>query len=980
MNESLLAPQGPRRDVNLVRKLPTYTVRPPDPIIGKKDPLDVAAWYKTTVFVCAFFDVDSSFLPFCPRCNFTVSEHRGWSNFRRVVDVDRVCHAVTRRYECKNESCGFEYLGWDQDILACAPAHIRATFPVILTHRLAVTEAVFELMRSCLDAAMGPGPFAKMIQEHHFRRYDRCRLAYMTRVSALRKSPQSGQRSIDAPQQEPPVFSAFDDPEGYGGIRVSGRYLRSLYTSCMRLLEGHMKRKNAKVSAKILSGDHFFKILRCNFTFGGSRSFEAAYSLVNEHSESIAVVLTQSKTLEEIRAMLVGVAKRMVALGHTKDHVSLFYTDNPVAEKNFLLSVFDGLHRGAPAPSPLPLISLPDDHVVNLASLHAEINMYMRLLCDDLDEAVKAGKPAVIGMDSEWTVSGRRKHRRSSPTQVLQLSTAKRTIVILLTRTGMAHELKSLLGNKDVIKVGRGIALDVSRLQQQWPSLSVLNVKDVGSVGKELGLVPRANLSLVSLCERVLGVSLDKTEQVGHWGGDLSNSQIMYAAKDSYSSWALYKKMLSCGTRFIDPDSLTPEAPVIVMDASGTEPVAMATIAAVQPAPPARRVAKTKKRVLVNVVKVLVPDFVMPYARSSVDNTIGDLWHNAELGGALAAFEVPCRLLRDSNHPMELGIVPEQGQRPRVPSIGNDGVFDARAEVALDARRLQDMVSAGGAGCWGDDEEDDEEGKDGPHGALEEDGDLSELEIEFSDPADWAASGVKADPLHVMDRVLRVMPKGHGALGLFSRRLSQAIMLSHLKDAMAAKAVAAVLWPNTPWPEILFRRSRWLNKRERRFIPAPGVLDPRLKAVFAEFQNIVDATTGSPPFTPLALKASRAVLQLAECGAVSDDPDTPLYSLLALDKDKLPLWLCSRGTNVNEGGVHQKLVKNFLSMSGASPELVQFALLEWVHQSNVRAGSRNCGVDFPGHYDTWVVDALCKLEEELYGRRLSFPSWQCADD
>jgi len=97
--------------------------------------------------------------------------------------------------------------------------------------------------------------------------------------------------------------------------------------------------------------------------------------------------------------------------------------------------------------------------------------------------------------------------------------------------------------------------------------------------------------------------------------------------------------------------------------------------------------------------------------------------------------------------------------------------------------------------------------------------------------------------------------------------------------------------------------------------------------------------------------------------------------LLALDRDQLRSWLYSRGTNVNEGGVHQKLVKNFLSMKGGSPELVYVSLLEWVHRKNVAAAARIRGVHHPGHYDAWIVDALRKMEEELYGRRVSFPSW-----
>ena len=979
-DEMLVGPRNPR-DVNLVRLLPSFTVDPPDPFVDS-EPFEVDAWYKTRIFVCALFHIDSSFIPFCPQCNSRESRHRGWSGFRRVVDVDRVCYAVTRRYECKNACCGVEYLGWDERILECAPAHIRMTFPVILTHRLAVTEAVFDQMRSCLDAGTGSEPFAKMIEEQHRRRYDRCRLAYLSRVSALRKSPQTGQTSMDPElQKEPPVFSAYDDPEGFGGVHVTAKYLRTLYTSCMRVLEGHMKRKNANVSAKILSGDHFFKILRCNFTFGGSRSFEAAYSLVNEHSEVIAVVLTQSKSLEEIRAMLVGVAKRMVALGHPKDHITLFYTDNPVAEKSFLLSIFDGLHRGAAVPKQLPLLSTSAAHTIFSISTDENANRLVRLMREELDEVVKAGKQPVVSLDTEWTVSGSGKHRRLAPTQVIQLSTAKRTLVIHVARTGIPHELKGLLGDDTVLKVGRGIAVDVSRLKKHSPSVSVRNYKDVGAFAKELGLVPRANMSLVAMCEQLLRKTLDKTEQVGHWGGDLTDAQIRYAAMDSYACWCLYESMLSCGSRFIDPDMLTPNQEVVIVDASGSQ-VARATIAAEQPAASARRVARDKRRFLVEVVEVLVPAFVLPFARSPAPTTLGDLWHNAALGGPHAAFVVLCRQLRDANHPMEVSVVAgEPEERLRVPAVGHhDGVFDAHAEVALDADRLQAIVSAGGAAAWGADEDADEEEGDALGDVVEEDGDLPELDVELTDAADWAVSGVKADPMHVMDRILRVMPKNHGALALFSRRLSQAMMLSNLKDALAAKAVAAKLWPNTPWAEILFRRSRWLHKRVRRFIPAPDILSKRIEAVFAEFEHIVDASTGSLLFTPNALKAYRAVLKLAKSGAVSDDPATPLYSLLAFEKDKLPLWLCSRGTNANEGGVHQKLVKNFLSMRGASPELVHYALLEWVHRNNVRAASRNRGVPFPGHYDTWLVDRLCKLEEEIYGRRLSFSSWQCADD
>ena len=974
-----------------VPKIEAFTIPPPDPI-AMRHSMSPKDFYFPWLYVWAPFEVDSSFSPFCAHCSSTNVSLSGWSGFRRVLDTDKVRYAITRRYICNRESCSRTFLAWDDRILALAPAHILFAFPIIFTHRLGVTQAVFDLMRSFLEAGTGPGPFTKVIEEHHWRRYDRCRVAYMARISALRR-PRSGQTTLLAGElaEEPPVFSAFDDPDGYGGIRISRTYLRKVYSLCMGKLEAFMKRRSAMVPAKILSGDHFFKILKCNFTFGGSRSFEAAYSLVNEHSEVIAVVLTQSKSLEDIRGMLTGVAKRMVALGLPKNNISLFYTDNPAAEKTFLHSIFEGLQFNTSEQARLPVFSLPVGHTVlaipapgttaNANKIVCDVNNGVRQMNNELEAIAAEGKTPFVGLDSEWTVLSRSRHGQQVNTEVLQLSTETMTLVIQVSRSGIPHELKRLLSNPRVLKVGRSISADVKRLQKKWPDLVVVNIKDVAAYGKELGLVARANISLKDMCEELLHVTLDKTEQVGQWGGNLSGEQIMYAAKDAHACWSLYTTMLNCGSRFVNAGDLTDGAQANVMDATGTDRVATATISSLQPAA-GRRASAHKRPVRVNFVKVLVPSYVLPLSQTAEPTTLGMLWHEAEQGGRPASFLVQCRHLRDANHPMELHDARRQETRPRVPSLATgDGVFDAREEVSLDRANLQALVSAGGTDTWDDDEAGALEGEeDDMLGTLEEDDDIVEQDVEMTDPTDWERSGVKADPMHVMDRILRLLSKKHGALGLFSRRLSQSIMLSNLKDALAAKVVAAKKWPDTPWAEVLFRRSRWLNKRVRRFIPPPDVLVDRLNAVFAEFQGVVDATTGSPLFTPQAVKAFKAVLKLAESGAVSDRPGMPLYVVLARDQDELPLWLCSRGTNMNEGGVHQKLVKNFLSMKGASPELVQFALLECVHRSNVRAAARTRGAPFPGHYDTWLVDEVCKLEEELYGRRISFPTWQCADD
>lgn len=122
------------------------------------------------------------------------------------------------------------------------------------------------------------------------------------------------------------------------------------------------------------------------------------------------------------------------------------------------------------------------------------------------------------------------------------------------------------------------------------------------------------------------------------------------------------------------------------------------------------------------------------------------------------------------------------------------------------------------------------------------------------------------------------------------------------------------------------------------------------------------------------------MIQMGKLRVVSDNPKIPLYVRLKRNSDGLPLWLCFRGTNSNECAIHQKLVAIFHSMKRTSPEMVSHVLLEWVHRQNVRAASRNRGVADPGHYETWLVEGICKLEEALHSNHISFPAWQCADE
>lgn len=194
-------------------------------------------------------------------------------------------------------------------------------------------------------------------------------------------------------------------------------------------------------------------------------------------------------------------------------------------------------------------------------------------------------------------------------------------------------------------------------------------------------------------------------------------------------------------------------------------------------------------------------------------------------GGRAPVLAVSCGRLRDASHPLEAG-APLADEHPRASLLAvavGDGVFDPRAEFQLDAEHVRSLVAAGAKrGFCNENNSDEDELGDVVEGGGEEEQSGSDKDNNDNDgedeeegadalehnAVDWTKSGVKGDPTRVMDRIIRPMRKGHGAMALFCRRLAHAMVLSNLKDSMAAKVVAARKWPHLEWAEVLFRRTR----------------------------------------------------------------------------------------------------------------------------------------------------------------------------
>ena len=471
------------------------------------------------------------------------------------------------------------------------------------------------------------------------------------------------------------------------------------------------------------------------------------------------------------------------------------------------------------------------------------------------------------------------------------------------------------------------------------------------------------------------------------------------------------------------PEAVIPGMAVLVYDGSGTRMVAEGNVVDPQPEKMGNFKVGAKDRVVVKVTNALMPAFVLPFHRAGSPKTLRELFLAARESGRSASLLVQRCQLHAASHP-HARIRDGTSEGTMVPGVGEgEGTYDARADLVIDHAELSRVLSFGGGARGGaqgglvngagfDSGSEDarnstgstraaHDGSTGFFGRRAGSGDAGTINSRacggrvngvggdggqsatHAAPEDcmWERSRVKGDMFHAMDWMLRVISKGHGVLGLFSRTLSHAMMLFNKTDAEKARKVAASKFPHMSWGDVRLHQTDLVSKHVRRFSSKPWVLAPRLEALIDVFQDCVDAETQQRLFSPVAKLAAKTVLDMARKSFLSDPPGISMYVLRKFDREHLPVWLCCRGTNNNEGGVHQKLVRNFFSMQGASMELVSFVMLKWVKRHNIRA-ENNIGqdADFLGHYDTCLMEDIAAIERDVYDTPVACTKWVRADD
>ncbi|KAF7720604.1 hypothetical protein EC973_007053, partial [Apophysomyces ossiformis] len=263
----------------------------------------------------------------CPTCHHPL-ETKGYNKnpyARRVIDIESGCSVTIN--------------GYDQRVMEQVPDHLASEFPAYLTHRCAISKAVGNLLRPCIQNGMGVERFRHTLQELHTLQHDRLELQYLNSVAYRRQYP-----TLDdmlGSSQQLRSFSRFDDPTRYAGYIPSTAYLRLVYTTIMDQLRPLIDKQMMQIGGQILKGDHSFKIIKHMAKIGSAPVFSALYTVCNEYEEIRMQVLVPSKSLTHLRNPFQQMMHSYRVYGHKPPE--LFFTDNVRGDQQFLEEVLPSL-------------------------------------------------------------------------------------------------------------------------------------------------------------------------------------------------------------------------------------------------------------------------------------------------------------------------------------------------------------------------------------------------------------------------------------------------------------------------------------------------------------------------------------------------------------------------------------------------------------------------------------------------------------
>lgn len=146
---------------------------------------------------------------------------------------------------------------------------------------------------------------------------------------------------------------------------------------------------------------------------------------------------------------------------------------------------------------------------------------------------------SVIGFDTETRPSFSK--GISYKTSLLQLSGSDKTFLFRLMHAKLPNGILRILRSSSILKIGVDIKQDIKQLNE-ITRFTPKGFIDLQTIAPSYGIEEK---SLRKLTAIVLGQKLSKAKRLSNWeAGHLTESQISYAATDSWVSREIYVRMV----------------------------------------------------------------------------------------------------------------------------------------------------------------------------------------------------------------------------------------------------------------------------------------------------------------------------------------------------------------------------------------------------------------------------------------------------
>ena len=163
----------------------------------------------------------------------------------------------------------------------------------------------------------------------------------------------------------------------------------------------------------------------------------------------------------------------------------------------------------------------------------------------------------LIGFDTESRPCFN-SHQPHFGVSLLQLSGSKRAFLFRIKTLGMLRQLRSILSDKRIIKVGAAVNDDIRGLQQ-YGTFEANGFVDLQKIVWEWGIKDK---SVKKMSAIILGKRISKSQQLSNWEAEhLSDSQQLYAATDAWVCREMYKILQKAEKHPLSPEEMLPSPP-----------------------------------------------------------------------------------------------------------------------------------------------------------------------------------------------------------------------------------------------------------------------------------------------------------------------------------------------------------------------------------------------------------------------------------